>query len=112
LPELREEETIAEDGTESLKDADLIGAAQRVEHYEIAAYGTARTFAEKLGKQDVADLLQKTLEEEKEADEKLSEISERLLEGMTEAESQSEEEPSSGKRSSGKTAAATRTSRA
>lgn len=104
------EETIAEDATELLKDAALVGAAQRVEHYEMAAYGTARTFAERLGHQEAADLLQETLDEEKEADQKLTEISERLLEGLAESDSESEE--SSGRKSSGKTAAATRTSRA
>jgi hypothetical protein len=77
-----------------------IGAAQRVEHYEIAAYGTARTFAERLGNQEAGGLLRKTLEEEKEADEKLSEISGQLLEAIGEAETEpaAEEVPSSGKR--------------
>jgi ferritin-like metal-binding protein YciE len=55
-------------------DAALIGAAQRVEHYEMAAYGTARNFAKRLGHMDVAKLLQETLDEEKEADAKLNEI--------------------------------------
>jgi hypothetical protein len=63
-------------------DAAIIGAAQRVEHYEIAAYGTVRTFAEKLGNDKAVTLLQQTLDEEKEADEKLTQISEQLLEGM------------------------------
>lgn len=68
------------DGDEMLGDAGIIGAAQKVEHYEMAAYGTLRNFAQKLGKEDVAELLEQTLEEEKEADEKLSQISEQLLE--------------------------------
>ena len=55
-------------------DAALISAAQKVEHYEIASYGTLATFAEILGHQDAKDLLGQTLEEEKEADEKLTEI--------------------------------------
>jgi len=55
-------------------DAGLIGAAQKVEHYEIAAYGTARTHAELLGLDDVAALLEETLEEEKQTDEKLTEL--------------------------------------
>jgi ferritin-like metal-binding protein YciE len=76
------EEVMGEDATETLMDAAIIGAAQRVEHYEIAAYGTARTFAEQLGDEEVAQLLQETLDEEKEADEKLTEISEQLLESM------------------------------
>ena len=67
------------DATDELKDAAIIGAAHRVEHYEIAAYGTARTFAEKLDLDEVAELLQETITEEEEADEKLTEISENLL---------------------------------
>lgn len=73
------QETIDQDASDVLRDVALIGAAQRVEHYEMAAYGTARTFAEQLGKDDAAELLQETLDEEKEADEKLTEISESLL---------------------------------
>ncbi len=57
-------------------DAGLIEAAQRAEHYEIAAYGTLCTFAERLGQNQDLDLLQQTLEEEKEADKKLTEIAE------------------------------------
>ena len=55
-----------------LRDAALIAAANRVEHYEIAAYGSARAFAENLGMKDAAQLLQQTLEEEKRADQKLT----------------------------------------
>ena len=58
------EEIVEADGDDAAKDAALIGAAQRVEHYEIAAYGTARTLAEQLGKDDAAALLQETLDEE------------------------------------------------
>jgi ferritin-like metal-binding protein YciE len=57
-------------------DAGLISAAQRVEHYEIAAYGTARTFAQMLGQDTVAQSLEQTLEEEKDADAKLTTIAE------------------------------------
>lgn len=67
------------EGADELKDAAIIGAAQRVEHYEISAYGTARTFAERLGMNQVAELLQTTIDEEREADERLTEISEDLL---------------------------------
>ena len=56
-------------------DAALIGAAQRVEHYEIAAYGTVSEFAKVLGETEHVDLLNETLEEEKETDEKLTELS-------------------------------------
>lgn len=55
-------------------DAAIIGAAQKVEHYEIAAYGTARTLAQQAGQDQIADLLQQTLEEEKQTDEKLTSI--------------------------------------
>lgn len=58
-----------------VRDAALISAAQRVEHYEIAAYGTVREYAKMLGQKDVAKLLDQTLEEEKATDEKLNEIS-------------------------------------
>ena len=69
-------DVIQEDGDDAVIDAALIGAAQRVEHYEIAAYGTARTIAERLGNRDVARLLQETLDEEGAADKKLTAISE------------------------------------
>lgn len=59
-------------------DAALIGAAQRVEHYEIAGYGTVRSMAETLGETDHVSLLEKTLEEEKETDEKLTELAEQI----------------------------------
>src|SRR5688572_15461847 len=61
---------------DSLRDAAIIGAAQRAEHYEIAAYGTAITHARLLGRDDVADLLDESLAEEKNADERLSEVAE------------------------------------
>jgi ferritin-like metal-binding protein YciE len=69
-------EVIVEDGEPAVLDAALIGAAQRVEHYEIAAYGTARAMAEQLGQTTVAELLQKTLNEEGAADKKLTNIAE------------------------------------
>jgi len=59
-----------------VRDAGLIAAAQRVEHYEIAGYGSVRSFAQLLGKTDIVELLEETLEEEKAADEKLTKISE------------------------------------
>jgi ferritin-like metal-binding protein YciE len=68
-------EAIDSDGEGALVDTALIAAAQRVEHYEMAAYGTARAVAEQLGHSDVAELLQATLNEEKAADEKLTQIS-------------------------------------
>jgi ferritin-like metal-binding protein YciE len=59
-----------------VRDAGIIAAAQRVEHYEIAAYGCAVNFAQLLGRQDIVTLLEQTLSEEKAADEKLSRIAE------------------------------------
>jgi len=61
-------------GDEAVLDAALIGACQRVEHYEIAAYGTARTYAEILGMNDAARLLQETLDEEHKANDKLNQL--------------------------------------
>jgi ferritin-like metal-binding protein YciE len=61
-----------------VRDAALISAAQRVEHYEMAAYGTVRSYSEKLNRSDIAQLLQETLEEEKAADKKLTEISHKI----------------------------------
>ncbi|MGA8621075.1 MAG: ferritin-like domain-containing protein [Candidatus Sulfotelmatobacter sp.] len=71
-------ETIKEDFTEEVKDAAIIGAAQRVEHYEIAAYGTVRSFAELLGENEHVSLLEETLEEEKKADQKLSDLADEI----------------------------------
>lgn len=74
-----------------VRDAAIIAAAQRVEHYEMAGYGTARTYADQLGEDEAADLLQQTLDEEKEADRKLtklsSEINQESEEGTEEQES-------------------------
>lgn len=68
------EKLIEEDGVPEVIDALLISAAQRVEHYEIAGYGSARTFAELLGEEKATDLLQQTLDEEAETDRKLTEL--------------------------------------
>jgi len=68
-------EVLEMDGLGALIDAALIGAAQRVEHYEISGYGTARTLAEHLGHTEVARLLEQTLQEESATDEKLTKIS-------------------------------------
>ena len=70
------EEMISAKGDPAIKDAALIAAAQRVEHYEMSGYGTARSFALRLGLREAADLLQQTLNEEKAADEKLNQIAE------------------------------------
>jgi ferritin-like metal-binding protein YciE len=68
------EETLEMEMNEALRDAAIIGCAQRVEHYEMAAYGTARAYAEMLGHDDAAKLLEQTLDEEKAADTKLNEL--------------------------------------
>jgi ferritin-like metal-binding protein YciE len=73
------EEAISAGGDPDVKDAALIAAAQRVEHYEIAGYGTVRTFAQRLGRQDAARLLQETLDEEAATDKKLTALAERSI---------------------------------
>jgi ferritin-like metal-binding protein YciE len=77
---------VLEEGAEVLEDTDkgevrdagLISAAQRVEHYEMAGYGSARDFAKLLGQTEIAELLEETLEEEKAADKKLTSISKQV----------------------------------
>lgn len=68
------EDYVGAGGDDAVRDAGLIGAAQRVEHYEIAGYGTARSLAERLGESAAAKLLQQTLDEEGAADKKLTSI--------------------------------------
>ena len=72
------EEIMEEDFEGEVMDAALISAAQRVEHYEIAAYGCVRTWADLLGENEASALLEKTLEEEKETDEKLTQLAEEI----------------------------------
>ena len=92
-------ETLEEDiSDENVQDAAIIAAAQRVEHYEIAGYGTARTFANLLGEEEAASLLEQTLEEEKETDAKLTE----LAEGINVAAEQHDEQVSQKKSTSTK----------
>jgi ferritin-like metal-binding protein YciE len=67
-------EAIEENDPSLVRDAELIGAAQRVEHYEIAAYGTVRAMAELLGHDEVAELLKETLDEESATDKKLTAV--------------------------------------
>jgi ferritin-like metal-binding protein YciE len=90
-------EVMGEDFEGSLMDAALIGAAQRVEHYEIAAYGTVCAFAEELGEGEHAALLKETLEEEKETDEKLTKLSEQINAEANEGESAGGEEAGTSK---------------
>lgn len=91
-------EGIVEEGGETIEeyegtvlDAALIAAAQRVEHYEMAAYGSVCAYAELLNRTKDLVLLKETLEEEQQADEKLTELSETVNQGALESES--EEEP-------------------
>jgi len=98
------------DGEEGLLDLALIAAAQRVEHYEISAYGSLRAAAEAMGNSEIIDLLQETLDEESAADEKLTTIAEGIYpsiqgEGETSEANEEEEAPaakSNGKRSRAK----------
>ena len=86
------EEAIDTKAPPAIRDANLIGAAQRVEHYEIAAYGTARSFAETIGEDEIAELLQETLDEEGETDKKLTTIAAAVNEEASEADEGDEDE--------------------
>jgi ferritin-like metal-binding protein YciE len=90
-------EMMEEDFEDEVMDAALISAAQRVEHYEIAAYGTVRTYADLLGEEKAVTLLEQTLKEEKETDQKLTDLAsdinvKALGEGSEEAAEQEGEE--------------------
>jgi ferritin-like metal-binding protein YciE len=85
-------EMLSEDFEGALMDAALISAAQRVEHYEIAAYGAVRAYAELMGESEAASLLQQTLEEEKETDQKLTELSEQINSEAFNSSAEAEEE--------------------
>jgi ferritin-like metal-binding protein YciE len=94
------EEAMKDDAEGNLMDQALIGAAQRVEHYEMAAYGTARTIAEQLGNSEAAGLLEETLNEEKDADAKLTEIAEQLFQQIGEEKEEEEPAPQTASRQS------------
>jgi len=81
-------EILKEEGEESILDAGIIVAAQKVEHYEIASYGSVRTFAHLLGQNEAAELLQSTLDEESETNELLNRMAESIVnpEAMMESE--------------------------
>jgi ferritin-like metal-binding protein YciE len=81
-------EILEEDGEDSVLDAGIIVAAQKVEHYEIASYGSVRTFANLLGQDEAAKLLQSTLDEESEANELLNQLAESVVnqDALTETE--------------------------
>jgi ferritin-like metal-binding protein YciE len=76
---------ISAKGDCAVRDAGLIAAAQRAEHYEIAGYGTVRTFARQLGRDDLASVLQQTLDEEGDTDKKLTAIAESNVNQMAQA---------------------------
>ena len=71
-----EQDLVNAQGEKDVIDAGLLGAAQRVEHYEIACYGTARALARQMGKHQIAEMLQQTLDEEEGADKQLTQIAE------------------------------------
>jgi ferritin-like metal-binding protein YciE len=95
-------ELIEEDPAAEQLDAGLIAAAQRVEHYEMAAYGSVRTFANLLGEREAESLLETTLNEEKETDAKLTKLAETINVEAMEAEASEESEAREGSRASGK----------
>jgi ferritin-like metal-binding protein YciE len=109
-------ELMDEDGDEDVLDAGIIAAAQRVEHYEIAAYGTVCEYARIMGHANAVELLGKTLEEEKKADELLTSLAEGGInalaqrdgqEGMGEEGEEEEEEPSTRQRAAKSTSKST-----
>ncbi|CAN5349826.1 ferritin-like domain-containing protein [soil metagenome] len=73
------QELMQEKAADDVMDAGLIAAAQRVEHYEMAGYGTVRTYADMLGQQEHSRLLQQTLDEEGQTDERLTQLAERVI---------------------------------
>src|SRR5438309_5393334 len=93
-------ETMQESYRDEVMDAAIIGAAQKVEHYEIAGYGTVRTFAELMGEDEHVSLLEQTLEEEKNADQTLTSLSEEINSQAEEGEGESEGRETSKERKS------------
>ena len=103
-------ETLEKDMDDDTMDAAIIAAAQRVEHYEIAGYGTARTYANLLGENEAAELLQETLEEEKETDQKLTQLAEEINVQATEGSGE-EGEQDKGRPSAARSASTSRKKR-
>ena len=91
-------EILEEKGEESVLDAGIIAAAQKVEHYEIATYGTLRTWADLLNQDEAAELLQETLDEEGEADKKLNDLAEEIVNPEALLEGEEEEAAVSSRR--------------
>ena len=94
------QEMVASTSDAAVRDAGIIAAAQKVEHYEISGYGSARTFAQLLRHEDVATLLEETLNEEKMADRKLNDIAESQVNEEATDESMSESATSSSRNGS------------
>ena len=88
-------EIMEEDASDAVLDAGIIAAAQKVEHYEIASYGTVRTWARLCGEEEAANLLQETLDEESQTDERLTELAESIVNPRAEEGGDDEEEESS-----------------
>ena len=89
------DEMVGKDATPAVRDAAIISSCQRVEHYEIAAYGTARAIAEQMERRDIVELLSQTLAEEEKADQLLTKLAQPLLEEAgqgTEEEEEGQEE--------------------
>ena len=84
-------EIMEEDADDAVMDAGIIAAAQKVEHYEIASYGTVRTWAKLCGEEEAAELLQETLDEETEADQNLTELAENFVNPAAEEGDEEEE---------------------
>jgi ferritin-like metal-binding protein YciE len=104
---LKEGSDLLKEVSDQGKDAAIISSAQRVEHYEIAGYGTARNYAKLLGFDEAGGMLEETLEEEKQADDTLSELAQEVnveaLDAGTEADpEQAESKPSARTRKSGR----------
>jgi ferritin-like metal-binding protein YciE len=97
-------EVMGEDFGDAMMDAALISAAQRVEHYEIAGYGSVIAYAELLGESEQASLLRETLEEEKRTDEKLTELAKEVNLQAQQGDSEQQREEPKGKRKSRKAA--------
>jgi ferritin-like metal-binding protein YciE len=105
---------LIEEGNEHLEeveqgsgmDAVLIASAQKVEHYEMAAYGTARTWANQLGLREVAQLLEQTLDEEKQTDRQLTQLAESLVNPQAAQSASEEEDGKAGSAARGRSAAA------
>ena len=98
-------EIMEEDASDAVLDAGIIAAAQKVEHYEIASYGTVRTWARLCGQEEAANLLQETLDEESQTDERLTQLAESIVNPRAEEggdDAQEESSSQSAKRSSGK----------